>query len=257
MATISLTQQDTGLVFQLEEFQIEQIRTDAGGSYVERGDPHGNGFNGGPLFVTQTPAQIAAQCESMIPLNISKDAVSFTAVYLNAMGNHFGSVQAAPASITTASGLFEYFHNGNTMEMYYSVETPAQIATLLQQTHNSTKNPFPGAITFGGAGATLTAAIASSGYVQANCTVPGTLTLDTPANFAAQLGITQNPAGATFIMIIHNTGIANATLALGAGFVNSTAAPVSLGAGALVAGGTYAYQMIFTTAGIAYIAQSV
>lgn len=136
MALISLTQYETNIPFYLDDSQIEMVMdTVVNGvtvGYILRSDPHNTGYNGNPLYVTQLSAAIAILSTKLVALNISKTGDQFIPTLLNGSVNHFGSVQDptayAPAG---ANSQFEYFKNGNTMEIYYATETPLQIANAI------------------------------------------------------------------------------------------------------------------------------
>lgn len=253
MATILLTQQETLLSFELDESQIEMVRADAGGSYVERSDPHNTGYNGNPLFVTQTPEQIASQSENLIPLVISKTGDQWTSVFLNGSVNHFGSIQADTTSVL-GNSRFEYFRNGNTMEIYLAQETTAIIGALLQQIENGSKNPVFTTVTLPGGGYTLTAADMKSGFVKVNATGAGILTLDSASNLAAELGAA---SGTTFKLVLLNIGAANGQLALPASITNSVINPADLAAGRIVANEAYVYEFVFVDGNNANIGQII
>ena len=222
MATILLTQQETLLSFELDESQIEMVRADAGGSYVERSDPHNTGYNGNPLFVTQTPAQIAAQSENLIPLVISKTGDQWTSVFLNGSVNHFGSIQADTTSVL-GNSRFEYFRNGNTMEIYLAQETTATIAALLQQVEHGQNDPVFTNI----AGATtLTPAQLGTGFVKC---ANGVYTIILPD--ALDMFNYLNAAdGSTFSFTLLKDAVGAVTITKGANMFDGANAVTSVGA---------------------------
>jgi hypothetical protein len=136
MALISLTEYGTGLAFYLDDSQIEMVySTVIDGttvSQIQRSAPHNTGYNT-LVFVTQNLAAILGASGKLISLSISKDGNQFVTTLVNASINHFGTVQAptGPNPPATANSQFDYFHNGSTMEVYYSTATPAAIAAAI------------------------------------------------------------------------------------------------------------------------------
>jgi hypothetical protein len=139
MALISLTQYETNLPFHLDDSQIEMVmdyvvNNVSVGSEILYSAPHNTGFNKG-VIVTQNFGAILGLSTKLISLDISKDGEDYTTVLLNGSVNHFGTIQDPPGTNPPlANSQFEYFRNGNTMEVYLAQQTPAQISTAVAST---------------------------------------------------------------------------------------------------------------------------
>lgn len=236
MATLILTQQETLLQFELDESQVEMVKADVGGSYIERSVPHNTGYNGNPLFVTETLSDIAQQAESLIPLNISKTGDQYTSVLLNGSVNHFGAIQANDPLAPNGISRFEYFHNGSTMEIYLAQESKATIGALLQQIENGSNNPIVTTIT---GNVTLTAAELATGCLNATGAGGYAITLPSATDLAAKLNA---KAGSVFNFVLTNNSAGAAGILPGLGMQLGNISP-----GATVSGEAQACMIVFVS----------